>query len=69
MEKQLTEGLDLLELGCQGNVELVTKATNYSSPLPPKTVSLNFQNSSVLDFRECNGTGFLGSKIMKDVAV
>ena len=39
MARELTQGLDLLELGCHGNVELVTKDETFSCPLPLKTVS------------------------------
>ncbi|KAL8606412.1 hypothetical protein ACOMHN_060317 [Nucella lapillus] len=38
MVEELAQGLDLLELGCQGNVELVTKDEKCFSPLPLKTV-------------------------------
>ena len=39
MARELTKGLDLLELGCHGNVELVTLDETFSSSLPLKTVS------------------------------
>ena len=39
MAAELAQGLDLLELGCRGNVELVTRDEPFFSFLPLKTVS------------------------------
>ena len=39
MAAELAQGLDLLEIGCHGNVELVTRDEGFSSHLPLKTVS------------------------------